>query len=284
MDGESGQAAPNGACTPMIPEHLVIPTILTIAPLVLWGVWIVSESSFDIFLAQSRARSYLTKSLRWIRPIDTESDERTIRRKAVHFIFALGLGTFWLIYLLVFVVPNFALPITLILLSIVSYGVYLLNGANRQRKMETRKFESELPTFMQLMTVLISSGISPTRALDLLTRRPQSVSARKLRDVVKDVNEGKSIVEALDTLAAQNESLILRRFTTGIILGIERGSSLTPVLIAQVKDARTLEKNKTLQKAGRAEIALMVPVVFLILPISILFALWPSYQQLGDFL
>lgn len=268
----------------MIPEHLVIPTILIIAPLVIWGVWILSESSFDIFLAQSQTKSHLTKYLGSIRPIDSKSDERTIRRRVVNFIFAFGLGLFWLIYFLFFVVPKFALPITLILLSIMSYGVHLLNRAKREQKIEIRKFESELPTFMQLMTVLISSGISPTRALDLLTRRPQSVSARKLRDVVKDVNEGKSIVEALDALAAKNESLILRRFTTGIILGIERGSSLTPVLIAQVKDARTLEKNKTLQKAGRAEIALMIPVVFLILPISILFALWPSYQQLGDFL
>ena len=69
-----------------------------------------------------------------------------------------------------------------------------------------------------------------------------------------------------------------------LILGIERGSSLTPILIAQVKDARTARKNQILQKAGKAEIALMIPVVFLILPISILFALWPSYQQLENFM
>jgi tight adherence protein C len=35
------------------------------------------------------------------------------------------------------------------------------------------------------------------------------------------------------------------------------------------------------ERASRAEIQLMIPVVFLILPISILFALWPSYFALG---
>jgi tight adherence protein C len=35
--------------------------------------------------------------------------------------------------------------------------------------------------------------------------------------------------------------------------------------------------------AGKAEVAMMIPVVFLILPISILFALWPSLTNLNLF-
>ncbi|MGA1306100.1 MAG: pilus assembly protein TadB, partial [Candidatus Nanopelagicaceae bacterium] len=67
-------------------------------------------------------------------------------------------------------------------------------------------------------------------------------------------------------------------------LGIQRGSSLGPILIAQVKDARLASKNLILQRAGKAEIALMIPIVFLILPISILFALFPSFEQLNSFM
>ena len=37
-----------------------------------------------------------------------------------------------------------------------------------------------------------------------------------------------------------------------------------------------------LTAAGKADIALMIPVIFLILPISVLFALWPSYLSLGQ--
>jgi len=39
-----------------------------------------------------------------------------------------------------------------------------------------------------------------------------------------------------------------------------------------------------LQRAGKAEISLMIPIVFLILPISILFALFPSFEQLNSFM
>ena len=38
-----------------------------------------------------------------------------------------------------------------------------------------------------------------------------------------------------------------------------------------------------MDKAGKAETSMMVPVVFLILPISILFALWPSVTHLNLF-
>jgi tight adherence protein C len=38
-----------------------------------------------------------------------------------------------------------------------------------------------------------------------------------------------------------------------------------------------------MDKAGKAEISMMVPVVFLILPVSILFALWPSVIRLNLF-
>jgi tight adherence protein C len=42
------------------------------------------------------------------------------------------------------------------------------------------------------------------------------------------------------------------------------------------------EKNhrEMLERAGKAEIKMMLPIVFLLLPISVLFALWPSFQQL----
>jgi tight adherence protein C len=59
---------------------------------------------------------------------------------------------------------------------------------------------------------------------------------------------------------------------------------LGPILISQVKDARLASKNLILQRAGKAEIALMIPIVFLILPISILFALFPSFEQLNSFM
>ena len=68
-----------------------------------------------------------------------------------------------------------------------------------------------------------------------------------------------------------------------IVIAITRGAPLIEVLHSHAKEARDFQRNQILSAAGKSEIAMMIPVVFLILPISILFALWPSLSSLNLF-
>ena len=51
-------------------------------------------------------------------------------------------------------------------------------------------------------------------------------------------------------------------------------------LRAQAVDARELGKRALLDSGGRREIGMLVPVVFLILPVTVLFALYPGLLTL----
>jgi tight adherence protein C len=51
---------------------------------------------------------------------------------------------------------------------------------------------------------------------------------------------------------------------------------MAEVLRAQAADVRALGKRQLLEAGGKKEILMMVPVVFLILPITILFAFFPG--------
>jgi tight adherence protein C len=251
-------------------------SLLTVLPLLLLGVWIISNESFT---------SLSSRSEKYARVIRTESlghKAARVRDIGVYF-FILSAATIAL-YLLIAIWPE-QIPASLFLLSILALSLALLRKrAGAEKKVATQIFERELPSLIQLLTILISSGISPSRALAIIGQRSTSLSARELDLVVSDIANGASLTQALDNLALRYDSLILRRFTTSIVLGIERGSSLGPILISQVKDARLSSKNLILQRAGKAEISLMIPIVFLILPISILFALFPSFEQLNSFM
>jgi tight adherence protein C len=48
-------------------------------------------------------------------------------------------------------------------------------------------------------------------------------------------------------------------------------------------ESRNQERVRLLAAAGKSEITMMIPVVFLILPVSILFALYPSLMNLNLF-
>ena len=53
------------------------------------------------------------------------------------------------------------------------------------------------------------------------------------------------------------------------------------VLRAQAQDVREESRRDLMEKGGKKEIAMMVPVVFLVLPITILFAVFPGWDFLN---
>jgi tight adherence protein C len=164
-----------------------------------------------------------------------------------------------------------------------SYVLLQQRKAEKEKKNWQKKVDLELPGITQALTLMISAGISPVRAMQLVSGRSESLVAQELRSIVNEVMEGESAVRAIDNFARRVGSPGSRRFSNSISIAIERGTPLVPVLTALLKDAQVDSKNEMLRRAGKAEIALLLPVVFLLLPISVLFALFPSITQLQAF-
>ena len=68
----------------------------------------------------------------------------------------------------------------------------------------------------------------------------------------------------------------LARFVDGVVVAAERGTPLAEVLRAQAADVREAGRRALLEAGGRREIAMLVPVVFVILPTTVVFALYPG--------
>jgi tight adherence protein C len=143
---------------------------------------------------------------------------------------------------------------------------------------EERMLE-EFPTVAELLALAVtaararsgrSSG-APESAGELskeLGRRPGAGPLRA------------SLVQALEGIAARTSLAPLARFVDGVAIAVERGTPLADVLRAQAVDVREAGKRQLLESAGRREIGMMVPVVFLVLPITIVFALFPGFYGL----
>ena len=73
----------------------------------------------------------------------------------------------------------------------------------------------------------------------------------------------------------------LARFVDGIVVAVERGTPLAEVLRAQAQDVREERASRGHGAGGRRkEIAMMVPVVFLVLPVTVVFAVYPGFTFL----
>ncbi len=73
------------------------------------------------------------------------------------------------------------------------------------------------------------------------------------------------------------------RLVDQILAALDRGTPLAEVLRAHALDARDESKRRLLEAAGTREVAMLVPLVFLILPVTVLLAVWPGLMvlQLG---
>ena len=161
-------------------------------------------------------------------------------------------------------------------------SVYSEQQVRRRRKRELHLIELEFPSVVELFTILVSAGQSPSAALLRISEVSSGAFALLLRDAVQQMHHGAPLSHALDAINDVVKSPVIRRFNDSILIAIERGTPLAEVISRQVDEVRQAQRTSLLERAGKAEIALMIPVVFLILPVSVLFALWPSYFALGQ--
>jgi len=128
----------------------------------------------------------------------------------------------------------------------------------------------------ELLALAVTAGESPSAAIARVTRLSGGELARELGSALGRARAGVPLPEALQQVADRTSLDPLARFIDGLLVAIERGTPLAEVLRAQAADVREAGKRRLLEAGGRKEIAMMVPVVFLILPVTVLFALFPG--------
>ncbi len=146
-----------------------------------------------------------------------------------------------------------------------------------------RRMIAELPAVAEMLALAVGAGEGAGGAIDRIARTSRGELAKELAVTLAEARAGTPLVRALENLADRTSLPALSRFVDGITVAIERGTPLADVLRAQATDVREAGKRDLMESGGKREIAMMVPVVFLILPVTILFALYPGFIALRLF-
>jgi tight adherence protein C len=150
---------------------------------------------------------------------------------------------------------------------------YLLQRAARAR---LERISNELPSILEFLTLSLSAGEGVLDAFRRVSRIGHGALAGEIAGVVAGVNTGLPLGESLTTLADGLRLPALSRCVEQITGALERGTPLSEVLRAQAQDGRDEAKRELLEVAGKKEVAMLVPLVFLILPTTIVFAIFPG--------
>ncbi|MFC9771838.1 MULTISPECIES: type II secretion system F family protein [unclassified Pseudarthrobacter] len=148
------------------------------------------------------------------------------------------------------------------------------------RRREERMM-AEFPSLAELMALAVGAGESATGALDRVCRSAKGELSKEFSMILAETRAGKPLVNALQEFSARTDLAPLVRFVDGIVVAVERGTPLADVLRAQAQDVRDTAKRDLMEAAGKKEIAMMVPLVFGVLPLTVVFAVFPGIAAIS---
>ncbi|MBO1751727.1 type II secretion system F family protein [Actinotalea sp. BY-33] len=151
---------------------------------------------------------------------------------------------------------------------------------SRQIRRREERILAELPTVAELLALAVGAGEGASGALDRVARTTHGELAGELAQTVADTRAGTPLTVALDRLADRTGVTSLARFAEAISVAVDRGTPLADVLRAQADDVREAGRRALMEAGGRKEVIMMVPVVFLILPVTVVFAVFPGLAAL----
>lgn len=168
----------------------------------------------------------------------------------------------------------------LLIICVVGFlsGILLCdNNLSSRVTAHEQELQAEFPVVADLLALAVAAGESPVAGLERIMKVCHGALSDELARVVADIRTGTPMALAFDGLAARTGVTSIARFAEGLAIAVERGTPLVDVLHAQAADVREAGRRELMEAGGRKEVAMMVPVVFLILPITIIFAFFPGY-------
>ena len=219
------------------------------------------------------------------RRLDRLSDVRTVEQFRVEQVLGAAMGLLsGLAFAAFLALAGRQVPVLAALILMVLGGVGGVLVIDRRLTTQVtereRRIAEELPTTAELLALCVTAGDGPVSALSRVADATSGELSNEIGRTLTEARTGLTVVSALDSMSRRTGVPALARFADGMAVSVERGTPLADVLRAQALDAREAGRRALIESGARREIAMMIPVVFLILPISVVFALFPGFYGL----
>lgn len=139
----------------------------------------------------------------------------------------------------------------------------------------------ELPEILDLLSVSLSSGEGIYRALSEVAPRAKGVLPAELQKILKAVDLGAPLATEIEKLPNSLPHQLFSELANKISMSLTRGTPLASMLTELSQSARSEIRIRLIRQAGKNETRMLIPLVFLILPVTVLFAVYPSLRLLN---
>jgi tight adherence protein C len=151
--------------------------------------------------------------------------------------------------------------------------VYYLSRKGRMRQ---GAIDRELPELIDLLVVTIEAGVGFAGALRVAAERLEGPLSEELRLTMQEQNMGLTAMEALRNLGLRAPTPGVRIFTRAVMQGETLGVSVGAIMRNVALEMRKRRKALAEERAQKAPLKMLFPLIFLIFPAMFIVLLVPA--------
>lgn len=141
------------------------------------------------------------------------------------------------------------------------------------------RISADLPEAIDQIVVSLEAGLSFDAALSFYVRRGRSPLVRELKIMLSQMRMGEGRSEALRRLAERVPSADMRNFVQTLLQSEGVGMSRAGILAAQAADLRHRRQADAEERAHKAPVKMLFPLLIFIMPVMFVVILGPALQQ-----
>lgn len=172
-------------------------------------------------------------------------------------------------------------------LGVAAFGCVLFimgPGIILNRRVEDRQNEIriKLPDVLDLLVISVEAGLGFEQALDRCVDAVPGPLTDEFARMLGEVRAGASRVDAMRNMEKRVNVPELRSFVLAIIQADTFGVSIGRVLRAQAEEMRLKRKQLAEEKAQKAPVKMLIPMVFCVFPALFIVVLGPAIINIMD--
>jgi tight adherence protein C len=184
--------------------------------------------------------------------------------------------------ILVFVVTGGSqiLDIFAMVLMLFAGWTFPLTYVQRKARKRLGEIDRRLPDLIDLLTVMVEAGLSFSSSLRLAAPNFDPPLSDELRLTLQEQTMGLGVDEALSNMAQRADTPAMRSFVRAMAQGERMGISTGQIMRSLSLEMRARRKALAEEKAQKAPILMLFPLVFLVFPAMFIVLMTPAILNL----